>query len=223
MALGHALGAAVPRRTPYVYVTWVTKLLAGEASCEFAAWFKAHYQHEKLPSDFNLAQWKAEHAELVRRTAETLRADGYRVSVEDQNAFRVLSERGGFYLAGKPDVIAVDDARVLIVDCKTGAPRESDIVQAQVYQTVLGRMPVYQGLRIEGRVQYREHTVDVPAALDAAFLDRLRRIVTAVGSPQALPPVPSARECGWCDIGAADCAARQERVELPMVTNHGLF
>ena len=29
---------------PYIWVTWLTKLLVGENSCEWSAWFRA--QHE---------------------------------------------------------------------------------------------------------------------------------------------------------------------------------
>ena len=28
---------------PYVWVTWASKLLAGDASCEWASWFKAQH------------------------------------------------------------------------------------------------------------------------------------------------------------------------------------
>ena len=31
---------------PYIWVTWLPRLLSGEGSCEWAAWFKA--QHEAL-------------------------------------------------------------------------------------------------------------------------------------------------------------------------------
>jgi len=43
----------VPRKTPYVCATWITKFLAQENYCKWAAWFQAHYQnYEKAPSDF---------------------------------------------------------------------------------------------------------------------------------------------------------------------------
>lgn len=214
---------AVARRNAYIWVTWVTKLLAGEASCEFAAWFRAHYQYDKLPGDFDLSQWKADHTELVRVTAEELHAEGYRVTVEDQNAFRMVSERGTYCLAGKPDIVAVNDAGVLVVDCKTGQQRESDVVQVQIYQAVLGRTK-YKGMPVSGRVQYRSFATDIPAAaVDAEFVGRLRRLVSAVGGSQALPAVPSARECGWCDIGPNDCSARTSIQKLPILTDHGLF
>ena len=29
---------------PYIWITWLTKLLTGEHSCEWASWFKAHHE-----------------------------------------------------------------------------------------------------------------------------------------------------------------------------------
>ena len=43
---------------PYLWVTWLPRLLSEESSCEWASWFKA--QHEgwswsRVPSDFDQA------------------------------------------------------------------------------------------------------------------------------------------------------------------------
>ena len=80
---------ASPRDEPYVWVTWITKLLAGENHCEWAAWFRAHHTYAKAPSDFDLAAWSAEHGAMVRERAAALRAEGLAVTVEGQNAFRL--------------------------------------------------------------------------------------------------------------------------------------
>ena len=32
------------REHPYIWATWLPRLLIGENSCEWAVWFKAHYQ-----------------------------------------------------------------------------------------------------------------------------------------------------------------------------------
>ena len=80
---------AEPRSSPYVWVTWLTKLLAGEESCRWKFWFKANNTFEKTPSDFDLAKWTAEHTQLMNVRAEELRADGYAVYLEGQNAFRM--------------------------------------------------------------------------------------------------------------------------------------
>ena len=42
---------AVHRDSPYIWVTWLTKLLVGENYCEWAGWFKAHYErYDKVPA-----------------------------------------------------------------------------------------------------------------------------------------------------------------------------
>ncbi len=33
---------------PYVWVTWLPRLLSGESSCEWASWFKAQHNSELL-------------------------------------------------------------------------------------------------------------------------------------------------------------------------------
>ena len=46
------------REHPYIWATWLPRLLTGEHSCEWAIWFKAHHQNWiKVPSDFNQAEW----------------------------------------------------------------------------------------------------------------------------------------------------------------------
>ncbi len=57
---------AVPRQSAYIWATWLPRLLTGENSCEWAVWFKAHYQDwTKVPSDFNQAQWMLNHTTLL--------------------------------------------------------------------------------------------------------------------------------------------------------------
>ena len=56
---------------PYIWATTLAKLLAGENSCEWAGWFKAHHQHWAKPlSDFDSAAWMLEHTALVNRERE---------------------------------------------------------------------------------------------------------------------------------------------------------
>lgn len=71
-----------PRTEPYVWATWITKLLAGEASCVWSAWFRAHHSFARLDTDFDAERWQMDHAALVRRTAAAFTADGYTVFTE---------------------------------------------------------------------------------------------------------------------------------------------
>ena len=62
------------REHPYMWATWLPKLLTGENSCEWTAWFKAHHRNwTRTPSDFNQAQWLLDHTALLNKQ----RAGGY--------------------------------------------------------------------------------------------------------------------------------------------------
>jgi len=203
------MAMAQPRPQPSVWVTWVSRLLAGEAQCLWAVWFKAHHTYTRLPSGFDLATWQVEHAALLAAEADRLTADGWMVLREGQNAFR-LQGRSGIVLAGRPDLVAVRDGAALVMDCKTGSPRPSHHVQMMIYLLSLpyARKP-YSSLPLHGRVVYRGDAVDVPAdCVDDGFREHFRTVMSIIGGPAPALRVPSPRECRFCDISADDCAER---------------
>ena len=65
---------AQPRENgPYIWVTWLSKLLVGENSCEWAASFRAQHEGwswEKVPSTFNQAQCQSNHTALMNQVRE---------------------------------------------------------------------------------------------------------------------------------------------------------
>jgi hypothetical protein len=69
---------AIRRGDPYIWVTWLTKLLSEESQCEWSAWFRAHHKdYDRLPTDLDVAAWTLEHGQLVRTRREQLLAEGY--------------------------------------------------------------------------------------------------------------------------------------------------
>jgi hypothetical protein len=115
---------------PYIWVTWLTRLLVGENSCEWAAWFRA--QHEgwswaKAPSGFDLAGWQMAHTSGINGNRRRWEDLGYAVYTENQNGF-VLKGRAAT-LGGKPDVVARRGNRGFIIDVKTGRLSSSHVVQ----------------------------------------------------------------------------------------------
>ena len=81
------------RSSPYIWVTWLSKLLSGEASCEWASWFKAHYErgsYSQMPSTFDQAVWHVNHTRLVNRVLDRFEGEGRSVSVEAQNQFTLV-------------------------------------------------------------------------------------------------------------------------------------
>ena len=72
------------RDFPYILATWLSRLLAGESSCEWAAWFRSHYRDwAKPPSDFDQAGWMLEHTALVNKERESRERLRYEVVTEN--------------------------------------------------------------------------------------------------------------------------------------------
>ena len=200
-----------PRESPYVWATWLARLLAGEASCEWAAWFRAHHQDwAKPPSDFDSTQWMLEHTALVNQARESREKLGYIVCTEGQNSFRL---RGKFAtMAGKPDLIAVKGQDVVIVDAKTGKPSPSHAAQVMIYQYAVPKaLDRYRGMEFRGHVIYPDANVQIPASgIDGKFVERLGALIRRLAAETPARKVPSATECRWCDITKADCPERNE-------------
>src|SRR5260370_37280129 len=94
-----------PRDEGYVWVTWLSKLMAAEVQCTWAAWFKTHYTgYAKAPSTFELAVWQVDHTQLLLELVEERRALGERTFKDNQNKFQVRVSPT-VTLAGKPDLI----------------------------------------------------------------------------------------------------------------------
>ena len=197
------------REHPYVWATWIARLLAGEAHCEWASWFRAHYQDwARPPSDFDQTRWMMDHADLVSQARESREKLGFTVYTENQNSFRLRGKLAT--LAGKPDLIAVKGGDAVIIDAKTGRPSPYHSVQALTYMYAVPRaMPEYRDMEFRGHLIYPESHVQIPVSgLDRQFIDRLGSLIRRLADETPARRVPSASECRWCDITSADCPDR---------------
>jgi CRISPR/Cas system-associated exonuclease Cas4 (RecB family) len=194
------------RFRPYIWVTWLTPLLAGADVCEWKAWYKAHFRYTKLArEDGDLDSWKIAHDAMVRAIVARLTAAGWKVNVEDQNAFKLEGERAT--LAGKPDIVAVKGANALVVDAKSGQAKDADIWQVLVYLWVLPRLKFK--IPADGQVEYKGSTTRIQnAKLDVDASAKIRTLLQTVGGDLEPPRAPSANECKFCDI--ASCPDRVE-------------
>lgn len=203
---------------PYIWATWLSGLLVGDRSCEWASWFRAHHEGRswhKVPSDFSQAAWLSAHADAVRFHRERWIKLGYHVTQEDQNQF-VLSGRRAT-LAGKPDLIATRGPEGVIVDVKTGKPSPAHMAQVMIYMYAVPRgIQRYQGVEFSGQIAYPEYGDEIPAgAVDREFLDRLIELLSRLASTRPALRVPSPRECRFCDISRVDCPDRIEHLAQP--------
>ena len=74
------------RTNLYIWVTWLSKLLTGENSCEWASWFKARHErgsHPTMPSTFDLANWQIGHTAAVTELRDRLDGEGRTVYIEN--------------------------------------------------------------------------------------------------------------------------------------------
>lgn len=219
---------AVPRRgNPYVWPTWIAGVLAGQDSCEFAPWFKSHYQGYQKAGNTDFSEWSERHKALVDEQSAKYGADGFKVLREDQTKFVIHGRIAT--LAGKTDVLAVDDEakHVIVVECKTREKaQDKDSAQAKIAMYVIrhgglnDRVPGLSDYRIEGRVVYSNGAVtQINAnALDESFSVRLETLIRRVADDEKAVRVPSSRECRFCDLTKADCPAKIEDDVKPVTT-----
>ena len=200
---------AVKRSGPYIWVTWLSKLLVGEVSCEWTAWFKAnHKQHAKMPSTFDAVGWQMNHTELLARVWEELDDQGFQVLTEKQNSFNIRGSSGAM-LGGRPDLVAMSEAGGTIYDVKTGQPKASDQAQVMIYMYALPHWNRFRGMEFDGRVVYSDHEVPIPhGAVDDAFKERLFALIRRISSQDPGRKAPSFMECRFCEITSVDCPER---------------
>lgn len=214
---------AIVRQSPYIWVTWLTKLMAGEAQCEWASWFKAHYKYDKIPSDFNLTQWTADHNQMLIERSQYYRDNGYTVYTEDQNSFMLEGENGEI-LSGKADILAIRGSDAIVEDCKTGQPRNSDHMQVLIYMLVLPLAVKHcEGLQLDGLVRYKNDEVLIKNnKIDQLLKELLKDLIHKVSGDVELAQVPSYGECRFCDITKQDCKSRIDTAPKKS-KDHGLF
>ena len=201
----------MPRRQehPYIWTTWLPRLLTGENSCEWAVWFKAHYQDwTRRPSDFDQAKWPLDHTALLNQLIVNWEVSGFHVDIEAQNSFQLRGNTA--ILAGRADLIAHRDDEAIIVDAKTGHESASHVVQVVIYMYAFPKaLEQYRKAKLMGQVTYRGDNVRILGeAVGEEFVKNLGALIRRISADEPARRVPSLHECRFCDISATDCPAR---------------
>ncbi|MCO6459273.1 MAG: PD-(D/E)XK nuclease family protein [Pirellulaceae bacterium] len=204
----------IARAEPYVWVSWITKLLAGESSCLWSAWLRAHYQTAKPPNGFDLNSWQMDHSAMLRTTAAEHEKQGYKIYTEDQNLFTLKGKSGT--LSGKPDVVAIKGNSGLIVDTKTGFPKASDRIQVLIYMWAMPKTnPAFAGVMFDGMVAYRTgHCYILADEVDVVFVKRVAELMKTICGDEEPHKAPSFGECKFCPLTPEDC---EDRVGAKMI------
>ena len=214
------------RAGPYIWATWLSRLLVGDLSCEWAAWFRAHYRgYDRMPSTFDAVTWQMNHTALLEEVRDGLENQGHTVHTENQSYFN-LRGGSGTVIGGKPDLVALSpDGSGTIYDIKTGQPRASDTAQVMIYMYALPYIGQYRGMSFDGRLVYRDSRfVDIPAdSVNDAFKSRLFSLVRRIADAEPARRVPSALECRMCELTSADCPDRVDIEPDEQITDGGEF
>ena len=196
-----------PRHKPYIWPSWFTKLLSGEDHCWWRAWTKTNYKVTKLPEtkdrkDF-FREYTEKHDAITVRRAEELRQLGCTVYVEDEAQFKMVGSAAD--VAGKPDIAAVRDRTLLVVDAKSGKKRSSDHYQVLIYMFALPLTWLRDKVdEVKGEVEYTDGPVPVRPLGPVEKDQILEAIKKLTGSEP--DPIPSVWECKYCDV--AKCPVR---------------
>ena len=151
------------------------------------------------------------HTALLNQQRQEWEARNHNVYVEGQNAFRLRGKSAT--LAGRPDLVVLDERDATIIDVKTGREQPWHRIQVMIYQYALPlALPQYRNVRIGGEVIYPSHTVRIPrGALPRQFIENLGALIRRLAAETPARRVPSRQECRFCDISAADCPERVDR------------
>ena len=189
----------------------LSRLLSGDDSCEWRAWFQAHHYSDswtRADTSFDSVRWKMEHSNLLWESRERLEDDGYTVRVEKENKFWV--DGACATVSGQPDLVAERHGDITVMDVKTGTLCQSDIVQVMLYMYGLDRsVPAWGDIILKGRVVYSDHVVDIPAdAISPEFIEQMGSLIRRVADSRPALVVPSSTECGFCSITLEECPKR---------------
>ena len=205
------------RSGPYIWTTWLSRLLVGDRSCEWSAWFRAHHKnYVRATGSFDMVTWQMNHTALLNDVRDRLEAECKMVTTvttEDQNYFNLRGSSGAM-LSGKPDLVTMreDDAGT-IYDVKTGQPNTSHIAQVMIYMYALPYVGGFRGVKFDGRLVYGDGSeMAIPAdTVDDRFRERLFELMRRIIDSQPARKVPSALECRMCELTTADCPEKIER------------
>ena len=191
--------ADMKRRRPYVYTTWLTKLLSGEAKCKYAAWYKSVFKYEKRSDDFpDRDAWIAKHDAIVNRREEELIRLGWTTKKEDDAEFVLRGNAAD--LAGKPDLVAMRGETALVIDAKSGKPKKADHWQVLIYCFALP-LTWLQGFKLAGEVERNEPGErEAVRTFTTVERDAIVALVKQSTAPEAPAASPGPQECRYCDV-----------------------
>jgi len=168
------------RTQPYIWTTWLSKLLGGDSSCEWSTWYRAHHENISKRDRSDMDGWRLKHTALLNKTKAMFEKEGSKVFLEDQNKFSLFGTVAT--LAGKPDLIVASDDGYLICDVKSGQSKMSDRMQVMIYMFAIPlALPRYKNVSFSGMLAYDGHHDYISAEdVDETFTSGLVSLIKRV-------------------------------------------
>lgn len=201
---------------PYFYATVIAKALVGDKPCLLEPWLKSRFEIQKRERGAHFAKWKVDHTAMMETEIAILKAAGWRLRVEQY--FRLTGKQA--VLGGKPDIIAQQiNKRPMVIDCKSGVPRDSDVTQVQIYMIAIPLVWGAPEIIFNGEVAYIDHRVPVPAGSLDAIRPRVFAMLRQLAAETRPDAVPSEGACRFCDITKTDCPERWDEGSQAVLTS----
>jgi CRISPR/Cas system-associated exonuclease Cas4 (RecB family) len=184
------------RGQPFVWITWLTRLLSGEDKCEWPLLMRSRFWMPKEPVTDRMREYQDAHRQLVKMRVAELEHQGLYVNVEDDNK---LAHKGksGTMLTGIPDIAVIQPSTMTYEECKSGKRRPSDHVQVLLYAQLAKQNRVDK--EITGNIVYLDGIESVEmtrlSEITHGFVDLMSRI-----NSENVPRRPSPMECRFCKV-----------------------
>lgn len=187
------------RTGAFLHPSWLAKYFSGDRQCLWGLNRQARCYLPKSDSSFDLNAYKVKHQSLLTKAISRYEAEGYQVFVESANEYSVRT-KSGVIINCCPDLIALKNDQVFVVDAKTGSPSGKDYGQVQLYMMTIPIAGIHGICSIPtGQVFYREFRLDIsPDELTPEWKAQLSNLVSIAAQVDPPKPRPSKRECQWC-------------------------
>lgn len=194
---------AEERNSPYIWVTWLAKIMSGDTTCHWQGWFRTKNKlTEKQPSDFDLIGWTIEHTRMLTELKEKLIKENHKPIIEEFVKYEIPNSDA--VICGKPDCVVETKDNIVIYDCKTGNEKDSDKVQVMLYMYILSKGE-FGGKQIKGIIIYKDNKIEI--SLPENFEENFNFFVDRLISEES-PVKNPGDDCKFCDITGNDCLER---------------
>ena len=190
---------------PSFWSTHIAKVLVGDQPCLLQPWLQGRFEFPKETNP-SMANWKANHSRLLQDQVRKFKEQGWKCDVE--RFFRVTGQRA--VLSGKADLILrKQDSRPVIVDAKSGKPRDTDTAQVLIEMICIPLAWKAPEMVFDGLVVYDDGTQLAIHAREAdEMAPKLFALLRQLGTMERPSPTPGRDACRYCDVPDSECGVR---------------